>query len=399
MTDKKFTLQEKAEWLSNHLGKKIEETELHGPGQFEAEVNQDFDALYKPEKPFEFTPFQFKKYSSIENTYRKKEIDRIVEQGNSSGLWRVSEKVHGANFSFWYDGKDMKCAKRTGFLGEGSNFFNWHDVRMDEQPKIEKLWEYLKGIHGEDLKEVVIYGEIFGGSYPHPDVERDHNAMTVQKGVFYSPSNLFYVFDIKVNGSFVNEHVKGDLCERFNFLWDEPLFEGTFAECLEYSNTFITTIPKKLGLPDIENNYCEGVVIKPVEVKRSWAGSRVLLKNKNDKFAEVTKKKSGKCKIKKPKEEIKLSPEAETLLETILTYVNENRLRAVLSKMEAITDKCFGKLVGNLSKDVIEDFLKDHKDAFMALPDKERKYITKIPGRIGAEMIRKDFLNIIDNTY
>jgi hypothetical protein len=95
MTDKKFTLQEKAEWLSNHLGKKIEETELHGPGQFEAEVNQDFDALYKPEKPFEFTPFQFKKYSSIENTYRKKEIDRIVEQGNSSGLWRVSEKVHG----------------------------------------------------------------------------------------------------------------------------------------------------------------------------------------------------------------------------------------------------------------------------------------------------------------
>ncbi|HRW22402.1 MAG TPA: hypothetical protein P5509_10550, partial [Bacteroidales bacterium] len=127
--------------------------------------------------------------------------------------------------------------------------------------------------------------------------------------------------------------------------------------------------------------------------------NRVLLKNKNDKFAEVTGKKSGKGKIKTPKEEIKLSPEAETLLETILTYVNENRLRAVLSKMEAITDKCFGKLVGNLSKDVIEDFLKDHKEEFMSLPDKERKYVTKVPGRIGAEMIRKDFLNIIDGTY
>lgn len=43
----------------------------------------------------EFTSFQFKKYSSIENTYRKKEIDRIIEQGNATGLWRVSEKVHG----------------------------------------------------------------------------------------------------------------------------------------------------------------------------------------------------------------------------------------------------------------------------------------------------------------
>ena len=47
------------------------------------------------EEQKDFNVFQFKEYSSIENTYRQKELDRIVEQGKSGGLWRVSEKVHG----------------------------------------------------------------------------------------------------------------------------------------------------------------------------------------------------------------------------------------------------------------------------------------------------------------
>ena len=354
----------------------------------------------------EFTSFQFKKYSSIENTYRKKEIDRIIEQGNATGLWRVSEKVHGANASFWHNAEKTKCAKRTAFLDEGSSFFNWQDVRLTEQPKIEKLWEHLKTnwtqfseVFGNELIELVLYGELFGGTYPHKDVERDHNAMTVQKGVFYSPSNMFYCFDIKINGRLVDEILKGQLCEMFDIFWDEPLFEGTFEECLKFSNTYQTTIPGRLGLPEIENNICEGNVIKPVEPKRSWAGDRVILKNKNEKFAEVTGKKSGKDKMKTIKEPVVLTPEGQELLEIMETYVNENRLRNVLSKMEKVTDKCFGKIVGNLSKDAIEDFLKDHKDAFMALPEKERKYVTKAPGRIGSEILRKNFLNVIDGNF
>ncbi|MCK9576235.1 MAG: Hint domain-containing protein [Candidatus Pacearchaeota archaeon] len=42
-----------------------------------------------------FVPGKFTKYSEIENTYRGREIDRITEQGNAGGVWRLSEKVHG----------------------------------------------------------------------------------------------------------------------------------------------------------------------------------------------------------------------------------------------------------------------------------------------------------------
>jgi hypothetical protein len=38
---------------------------------------------------------EFNKFSSIENTYRTKEINDIVEGGFNTGRWVVQEKVHG----------------------------------------------------------------------------------------------------------------------------------------------------------------------------------------------------------------------------------------------------------------------------------------------------------------
>jgi len=39
------TFVEKVVWLSNFCGYLIEENSLHGSGQFEEEVNQDYDAM------------------------------------------------------------------------------------------------------------------------------------------------------------------------------------------------------------------------------------------------------------------------------------------------------------------------------------------------------------------
>ena len=43
---------------------------------------------------------EFTKFPSLENTYRQKEIDKIVMM-EIKDQWVVTEKVHGANFSFW----------------------------------------------------------------------------------------------------------------------------------------------------------------------------------------------------------------------------------------------------------------------------------------------------------
>mmetsp|Transcript_13892 Transcript_13892/g.32393 ORF Transcript_13892/g.32393 Transcript_13892/m.32393 type:complete len:94 (-) Transcript_13892:153-434(-) len=68
---------------------------------------------------------KFKKYTSIENSHRKKFVADCVsaiELGYCKDDFVVEEKAHGANFAFYYDGTELKTASRSGFLeknGEG----------------------------------------------------------------------------------------------------------------------------------------------------------------------------------------------------------------------------------------------------------------------------------------
>ena len=75
-----------------------------------------------------------------------------------------------------------------------------------------------------------------------------------------------------------------DLAEQFDLLYAKPLFSGSFKDALEYQNDFQTTIPGILGLPEIEDNIAEGVVIKPENAMFFHDGSRLILKNKNAKI-------------------------------------------------------------------------------------------------------------------
>jgi len=78
---------------------------------------------------------KFTKYSSIENTYRKKEIEKIYINGFADNKikWIVTEKIHGANFSFISDGKKVIAAKRTSILNnnELSKFYD-ADIMMEK---------------------------------------------------------------------------------------------------------------------------------------------------------------------------------------------------------------------------------------------------------------------------
>lgn len=48
-----------------------------------------------------------------------------------------------------------------------------------------------------ELTIVKVYGELFGGCYPHKDVTPSKNKVKrIQKGVWYSPYVRFYAFDI-----------------------------------------------------------------------------------------------------------------------------------------------------------------------------------------------------------
>jgi Rnl2 family RNA ligase len=244
-----------------------------------------------------------------------------------------------------------------------------------------------------NITSVSVFGEMFGGLYPHPDVARVNNVSLIQKGVYYSPIHEFYGFDIYVfdgdDGRYLDVEEANALFERYGFFYARRLFQGSLKECLEYPNAFNSNIPEWLGLPPIEGNICEGVVIRPITPMYFRNGSRVLIKNKNEKFAE---KKS--VKKNAPSTPVELSDALKALFPVADQYVNENRLANVVSHIgEVEFPKDFGKVMGALTKDAIEDFLKEHKDAYMALEKAEQKQVNKRMSSMSADVVKKVYMS------
>jgi hypothetical protein len=66
----------------------------------------------------------FKGYPEIENHYNKI-IQKYINEESTDDLWVATEKVHGTNFCFNYDGKDLVCSKRTSYLAPKDKFFGF----------------------------------------------------------------------------------------------------------------------------------------------------------------------------------------------------------------------------------------------------------------------------------
>lgn len=336
----------------------------------------------------------FKKFNSIENSYRDKFLDMVKKELLHSGEFVVEEKVHGANFSFWFDGEHFRCAKRSGFLAgtEEQNFAGAATVLKEHLNRLKALYSHLKFKYPE-MEVMTVYGEIIGGSYPHPDVPKTPNATRVQKGVLYCPHNDFYAFDIVIDDLYLNEDEKCEALDQHDFLYAKPLFKGSLDDCLAYPNQFQSHVPGWLGLPEIDDNTCEGTIIRPAETKFLAGGSRVILKNKNDKFSEKQKQpdksKSSMNSMEGPVLDV---------FSKISLYITENRLRNVLSHMGPITKKDFGRIAAAFNKDILDDYNKENHDLHI-LEKKQTKRVTKEITWLTTRLIRENFLNIIDGNF
>lgn len=326
----------------------------------------------------------FKKYNSIENTYRDEFISRIKGHGFDDKEYVILEKVHGANLSYYTnDGEAFYAAKRSGQVKPDEQFYNCQPILEQILPNLKAIWADLK-IENDDLDQLTIFGEVIGGSYPHPEVKRNPKALKVQKGIFYSPDNVFFAFDIVINARHYLDADKAiELFEKHGLLHAPILFKGSLDACLNHPNDFDSKVPAQLGLPEINPNIIEGVIIKPLKTLYMNNGTRVILKNKNEKWSE----KSAFKKEIKPAEP--LPEKVVKLQEAIATYVTENRLNNVLSKEGEVTRKDFGRILGLFNKDVTEDFNKDFVSHLDELEKKERKLITKSFSKLSVALIQK----------
>lgn len=330
---------------------------------------------------------KFEKYPSIENIYRQEFIDRIIRENKASGVWVVTEKIHGTNFSFWYDGTVLRMAKRSCWIADDSNFYGVQNIK---EKLIEKIKEMFNQMKRNNLvsEYIAVFGEIYGGIYPHPDIVENLDARKVQRGVYYCPHNDFFVYDIKVDGQFVDFDIMQQYCAVVGLRFSWALFQGSFAECLEYRNDFESTIYEGYGLPKIEDNICEGIVIRPNKATFLSSGKRVILKSKNERFKEKEHTPHKKVKIED------LPEEGQIALNEMISMITVNRYDNVVSKIGEVSSKDFGKLQGMLMKDILEELMGNTKVYFdyNNLEKLEKKMINKMVGTEVAVLIREKLL-------
>ena len=288
---------------------------------------------------------QFTKFPSLENTYRQKEIDKILMM-DIKDQWVVTEKVHGANFSFWVYKNvetkeiDIKCAKRSGWIEEDEKFFNYKSVLEKYRPMLEKL-------RGDVLDNFVIYGELFGGN--------------IQSGMCYSLEQDFVAFDmrwINEDGSLglpLDKLTMLTLKDDYN-LPVTPLIGvyDTFEEALAVEESFTSKLIRQDFDGKEEHKETEGIVIEPNNAVYEPNGSRVYLKKKTKRFLE----KGGKPNIKH-KVPMLLQESVQLKLDEALLFLNNNRFDSVVSKIGEVSIKEIGKVMGLLTQDIVVDMEKD----------------------------------------
>lgn len=335
----------------------------------------------------------FHKYPSIENSYRQEFVDKISLQGYGKISYCITEKIHGSNTQIGYDCKtgEFEYGKRTSKIEDGESCYNVQGIFDSLKDSIVALAKYLTPIVTGELKTVKVYGEVFGGSYPHDEVKKDNHASKVQKGVYYSPHNEWKAFDIAY--TVVDDEKTYFLSGKDFFLACDavgidtvPLLstKSTLKEALEYPNDGKSVVYKSYNLPELEDNIMEGVVIRPWDTD-AWMGmTRVILKNKNDKFKEKSHEKKVNVQVEVP--EI-----VKQAMEEVSAYITENRVNNVISHLGEVTVEDFGKILGMASKDALEDYKKDY-GTLNKMEKVEEKMVTKYLQREMATVVRQVLL-------
>lgn len=339
---------------------------------------------------------RFIKYDKLKNTTGNAAVkfkEAVVRHGLYKGTWYVSEKVHGSNFSIIYNGEEYRCGKRSGWVGSKENFYNFEQVLEDNKECVHNIYEQCLELY-PSLKFVTVFGELFGGLYPHKDVPENSNAKIVQKGVYYSPDNMFYAFDIVVSEDKNNPNKSHTLSvpkateifEKSGIFHAKILFKGTLDECVTYPNAFNSLLPEWLDLPPLEGeNICEGTVIRPEAFAELPSRERVIFKNKNSLWGEQKQKASEKNK------EVKEISERE-ILDCWASYLTENRLSNVMSKFSEDEQNNFGMMLGCFKKDAYEDFKENDTELeleFREFSKSRKKLIERIVGTDAAIIVRK----------
>jgi Rnl2 family RNA ligase len=192
------------------------------------------------------------------------------------------EKLHGGQLVVGCDGDAVHVGKRKAWLSADEPFFGWQLIAA-------AIAAGARAIAREaGAGQTVIFGELIGGGYPHPEVAPVPGLQPVQTGIWYTPALAWVAFDALVaagdddEGELLSHRELEELAEAAGVRTAPRLLRGTRAELERVEVRFPTHVPAWFALPPLADNLAEGVVLKPDA--RCAPAERPVIKRKLPEF-------------------------------------------------------------------------------------------------------------------
>jgi RNA ligase (TIGR02306 family) len=202
---------------------------------------------------------RFHKYTDIEHYWR---FNEAIAEGT---LVRITEKIHGTN-------------SRVGLVMKNGGFefmAGSHRTRR-KKPEGESTSIYWRPLEDEGIlnllshlcdeqNSVIVFGEIYGAGIQDMD---------------YGAKDGYRVFDISVNGKYLDWDAVKDSCRMFDVEMVPVLYEGPFTNDLVKQFTYGPTTLAEPGQIKSSFKDREGCVITPqIEQPYAPTGGRLILKS------------------------------------------------------------------------------------------------------------------------
>lgn len=299
---------------------------------------------------------KFEKYPSL---IRSDELAKGKLRKYTDGIeydFYATEKIHGCNFAIYYDGNDIKLAKRTDFIQEGEQFYRYEEYFTNYD------FSHVKAIfENHTYSHVIIYGEFFGG-------EIQENVQYEQTVNDTKEFKVFNVFGKKAD----------NLYDVFGYEEMAACFpEGSVAPFIAKGKLWDLLKNLNMDAPSTFGGISEGYVLQPYDRREFSNGDTFLsIKHKTHHFTEVT-----------PAKLNDLIGRAATV-EDLKRYITINRFYNLLSHGHENSLKN----VGGLIEVFLDDIFKEYEGE--AIPEKDvvgyRNQLKPLVGRLIYENVDKN---------
>lgn len=203
------------------------------------------------------------RYPSIVGQYKGGQINTIKNSLPESTIWVAEEKIDGSNFQLEVADLDVRFHSRTvADIDKTPNFFVDPSMVDDIKALAREIYTKLSNTLGQSTESVKIFTEYFGGYYGDGSLVMRKPLL---QRVLYSRHPKVIVFSINHNGQWLSPRHLETLSEGETWPFIKYLAKGSLNDLLKLDLHYPTTIPKRYGLPPLENNLAEGYVLKPYD--------------------------------------------------------------------------------------------------------------------------------------